>query len=255
MSCLDTFLPAWKAKKYAILDQRLFDAYNHPHRLGKIELRGKLDYTIDEREFTSPGTSADVYVFDLDFSQAADYTRILEENYPWGGAPAPTAPVAGEFVFYHIPWAPWTASIERVDTSAVAIGTVTVREYSRATTSDPWDLDATTTTDIDYRFTAVPSGGSYDGGGTVIFNSYFSGTHSTLLPSLNKSFAKDITDDSWQPESSYFATTFSDFLDTNNTADGGGHSGSISMTLHFTNLTAPKADFSDSANSQLEPTI
>jgi hypothetical protein len=215
--------------------------YNHPHRLAEISTSGSLSYIIDEREFTSPGNYAKLYDFDIDFSDMPAWTRLLwqKNGYPGIGS----VPVSnGEFGWLHRPLYFWRAEVVYGSTpSAVKIGTCTQTNYSRPTADDPWEEDSSDTTDIDgyFQFFLLSGGGggAFDGREglpcEISFSGSFDGTNSFKLPNLNALIERFPWDDPWASESAAFSDAFDDHLDTENAADGGGHSGSCSLELVF----------------------
>lgn len=225
--------------------------WNHPHRLASIDVSGTLDYTIDERDFTSPGLTANVYVFDLDFSGASGYTRIFEDKTPWRvnnltPDPAPAgAPAAGELILAHRPRRMWQAASVSTAPSAATIGTCTETAWSRPSVSDPWVEGASSTTDIDFYFSiAFSAGGEPDSQGrgdssdderlAINFGENFSGTNSFRLPALSGFVYRLPWNDSWASETTVFSDLFDDHLTAENAADGGGHSGTCTLSLDFT---------------------
>lgn len=219
--------------------------WNHPHRLEAIALSGTLSYTRDGRDFTSPGTSATRYLFALDFADANTYTRVWKANTPWDGIPSLDP---GQVIISHQPSFPWAMIFIDAATDPAVIGTCTEYEYSRPTTSDPWTLDDTTTTDISLALGLFAfGGGEPDSGGQgdgsddekveIQANLNFTGANNNLLPNLDTTSPHILRlpwEDSWASETTLFSDAFSDFITAENAADGGGHSGTCSLSLDFT---------------------
>jgi hypothetical protein len=220
--------------------------WNHPHRMAGIGISGDLFYVIDGRDFTAAGTSATRYDFSLSYASSAAYTRVFEPYFPWQGSTPPSGnPAQGEFLMIQR-----HASGEwKIDTrfgaatAAVVIGTVNTRVYSRPTTSDPWTEDSSTTTNISHRFGLFLSGGGDPDSGNystadaaralVTFNSFHSGTHSSLLPALGALVYRLPHEDAWASETAAFADLFAAHITARNTADGAGHSGTCTLSLNF----------------------
>jgi len=211
--------------------------------LAQIVLSGALSYTRDERDFTGAGTVATRYVFDLDYSLATPWNRVLVENQPWGALPVTLA--NGEFTMSHRPVYMWEVNAAYGDDPAdVVIGTCTATPYSRATTGDPWTAGTDVVTDVNYAIIFI----MYDGGlppsmgrGTdttpenVIIEMFegTSGTATDLLPSFYAQVLRLPWTAMWASESAIFSSIFSDFIAAANTADGAGHGGACSLAVNF----------------------
>lgn len=235
-----------KTRKDNILSESSTSVWNHPHRLRSIEVSGNLSYTIDQRSFSSPGVSAQTYEFSLDFSLAASWSRRFETNTPWYSGALPGGPLAtGQFYFGHTPEWFWEAFTQYGSSpSAVKIGDCVQTSYSRPTTSDPWTLGATVTTDVDFYFSAFLSlGGEPDSGGkgdesddekiVVAFLDSFTGANTSRLPDFSADVLRLPWEDSWASETAAFSDIFSDHIAARNAADGGGHSGTCTLSLDF----------------------
>lgn len=221
--------------------------FNHPNRLAGVSFSGLLSYVIDERSFTSPGTSASKYDFSLDYNASNIYTRIFEEYFPWAGDTPPAGtPAQGDFLMFQRQGAGmWSIdTLFGTDTSAVVIGTVDTKVYSRPTTSDPFTENSSTTTNISHRFSLFISGGGDPVSGnfstleaaktTTTCLSFHSGTHSGLIPELEGLIFRFPHEDLWSSETTLFSDAFTAHLALKNTADGGGHSGTCSISLNYT---------------------
>lgn len=263
---MSTVLLAFVRRKKRQIWAELSDGYfNYPNRLASVDLSGSLDYTIDGRDFTSPGLSASVYEFSLNFSLVGGYTRVFESRYPWLSSASPPSggPDIGEFLLFHRPRAFWYVFVDHGGTPADAvIGTCTKTDYTRLTESDPWVIDdGPADTDIEWSFSFslgknlfqfnggdAPSSGLDAGFGkgdgsddekiAVQVNMNPSGAHASLLPSFDVMNSEEILrlpwDDSWAAESAVFSDIFSTHLTDFNATDGGGHSGTCTISLDFT---------------------
>lgn len=246
------WLEQWKERK-----KNRFKAvwlyFNHPHRLSEVAMSGALTYVIDERLFVpEPATSAKVYEFDLGFAVVPAWSRLFYPKFPFDIEAPQNALAAGQFVLAHLPWRMWNfATVRGPGHLAVKVGTSTVSEYSRPSENDPWTLDTTATYDIEFFFDPTFSfGGDPDSDGRGddsadekaeirIENSGFGGPTSSRLPSFSEldtpyEIRRFPWMDAWASETDYFAWTFNDFLADRNAQDGGGHSGSCTMSLDFT---------------------
>jgi hypothetical protein len=237
-----------KASMASFLETRF---YNHPHRLPSVALSGALTYTVDERSFTahsSPvnGEVAYVFVFNLTFTGTAAYTRIFESRYPWISVPSGT-PAQGEFLISHRHGTYfWRFEIDSGPTlDPEVIGTVTRSKYVYS--SGAWGLDSVDAPqDITLQFTfSISGGGDPTSGGrdddsdderaTILVTPDLSGTYSDKLPEFGSTNVYRFPwDDPWASETTAFSDIFATHLITKNAADGGGHSGTCSMSLDFT---------------------
>lgn len=227
--------------------------FNHPDRLASVAIGGELSYTIDERDFTSPGTRAYVYVFSLDYDLFTPYTRRFEPNAPWAIHPMPSGALAeSEFSLYQrISSGTWKANPIYGPTKELeVIGTVSRTAYTRFTTSDPWVMGANLTEDLEagFRF-FIGGGGDPTSGGfnpdpvaraSFAFRHIVVGTGEISADPFIPFDIFTITvyrfpwGDFWENQAAIFVTKFADHLTAENTADGGGHSGTVSLTLTFT---------------------
>lgn len=244
-----------KTRKLRVIQFAQTYYFNHPNRQTGIEVSGSLSYTIDQRQFTifSSATSASVFNYSLDFSLADSYTRIMETRFPWrfnttSGVPSTLS--AGEFAWAHRPLSlMWSMNQAMAATGSVKIGDCTETPYTRTTTSDPWVAGTPITTDIDFRFTTTLTGGgeAFSGGKgddsddektSIGVGCFFTGTEAGLLPPLSVTNNTDILrlpwNDSWASESAVFSTMFNDWIVDQNLLNGGGYSGSCSLSLDFT---------------------
>lgn len=239
---LEEYFSFFKTKKNTIAGILKNSAYNHPNRIAKIATSGAISYTIDERDFASPGTSANLYEFDIDYSLANEWTRVFEPFYPWNGG-SPTALNQGEFLPAHAPATMFQFQTSYGTTpSSVIGGSVTRTPYTRATTSDPWTAGTPVTTDLDLQLTfTITGGGNTISGGydtdnsaraLITFFEAVSGTHASKLPSMGALIYR-FPWDTWTSETAEFATIFADAITAANAADGGGHSGTCSLSLDF----------------------
>jgi hypothetical protein len=244
MRDLETYLPDYKDKKAAVIDLLGQARYNHPHQIPGASVSGSLSYTVDERDFTAPGLSADLYVFDLSFGSASAWTRVFQERYPWLSESLPHALDQGEFTMAHRPIRAMFESVfsQGAALDYVTIGDVSVTHYTRALDTDPWTEGATDTNDIDFRFDFfVEDGGAPESGGkdagnddekcTLYFTPSFDGSNSSRIPEFYSEILRLPWTDPWASESAAFSTIFDDAMTARNVTDGGGHSGSCSLAL------------------------
>lgn len=249
-----------KAKKRDRWERRAYGWHNYPHSLAEIATSGSLSYTRDETHFTNASTSttASRYVCSLDFSLANPFTRVFEDQWPWKPSSANPYPLPsgdpgnGEFLMVHRPIFPWRleAPISDPLPSAV-IGDCTREFYTRPTTSDPWALDNTTTTDVTFGFyllmgaggdhyTGGRGAGGYDEKVIIQFDDDFGANNPGVFPPILPDFSTTDPDirrlpweDPWSSETAIFADIFSNHLVTRNAIDGGGHTGTCSLSLDF----------------------
>jgi hypothetical protein len=241
---MSAFWSLIKNKKSTLATSYRGYSYNHPQRLSQLGLSGTLSYTRDERDFTGILGVATRYVFDLDYSLATPWNRVLVEKQPWGALPVTLAD--GEFTMGHKPLYMWEVNAAYGgDPAEVVIGTCTATPYSRATISDPWTAGTDVVTDVNYKIIFL----MYDGGlppsmgrgtdttlekVTIEMFEGTSGTATDLLPSFYAKVLRLPWTATWASETAIFSGIFSAFITASNTADGGGHSGSCSLSVDFT---------------------
>ena len=219
---------------------------NHPHRIATVSTSGALTYTIDERSFApSPTLSASKYDFSLDFSLGDSWTRVYQSKFPWYSA-TPVALNQGEFCPSHVIKKPWKFDCDfGAYPNYATIGDCTRTNYTRALITDPWTAGTPVTTDVDFKFGFLLTlGGDPTSGGRGTgsdpekalfqFSDSWSGSYTNKLPNLYADVYRLPWVDPWASESTVFSTAFSAFLTAQNTADGGGHSGTCSLSLDFT---------------------
>ena len=250
MSLISRKNEEFKDKKENLINWAGQSRYNHPHRLTGISVSGSFDYTIDERDFTSPGTSADLYVYDIDFSLANSAERIFIDKFPWRGSTPPVEPDADEVVLAHQPLEGMWEIIPSYGANGIrptreVVGTLTVTPYTRPTTGDPWVAGTPVETDMEFSFGMFISGGGEPASGgrgddssdeetQITFSDSWIGTGASNLPDFGVVLGRLPWDDPWSSETAEFSTILSDFISAANTADGGGHSGSTTLSLDFT---------------------
>lgn len=244
------YISSYKERKFDMLTFLGRRFWNYPHGISGVELSGSLNYTIDGRDFTDPGLFAQKYEFSITMPVSLYWTRISPAKAPWENTSLPVSPAQGEFILAHNPLTPWSALLLRGTTpTAVKVGDRTYTEYSRADEADPWDEDSSVTTDINANYIPdIYAGGepliaAFKGGGRgdgspdekvrIDLNVNWSGTSSGLLPDFD-AIAEILRlpwVTPWSAETDFFDDHFSDHLTTKNTADGGGHSGTCSLSL------------------------
>jgi hypothetical protein len=236
------YYSAWKSKKNS-MGSSLKNSYsNHPNRLTALSTSGAIAYTIDGRLFTSPGTAASVYQFDVDYSLANPWTRLFQTRIPWNSG-LPTALSDGEFSLSHRPVMMWAFETQYgADPASVVGGSVTKTDYTRLTITDPWVAGSPVTTDLDLllSFTLGGGGDPVSGGydtdpaarALITFFNAISGTHSSKFPNMGANIYR-FPWDTWASETAEFSSIFAAHLSAKNTADGGGHSGTCSLSLDF----------------------
>lgn len=225
--------------------------YNAPHPLAEVALSGSLSYTVDERLFTSPPATAYVSVMSVDFSSAAAWTRINEDQTPFtllGGDGPSGRPADGNFLMLHSPQAPWEFFCSYGYLSGdVVVGDVVVDKYLWNSRTSSYDFDRTATYNVSMEWSLIISGGGHPASGgkdasadtektTIQIVAYLSGGGTgARLPSsgINVSFGRFPWDSAWTSETAAFGTWFDDFLDAENSDDGAGHSGTCSISADF----------------------
>lgn len=218
-------------------------SYNHPHRLAAVGLSGSVSLTVDTRAFDpAPISSASLTVYTLNFSTLATWIRVYAPELPQLiGTSEPVALAAAEFNLWHSPkyfWQFYTSFGTNPD--YLKIGTKKTTPYSKSGGS--WIAGTPVTTDVLCRFSFdITGGGTAVGGKDDTVDS----TKATISPSILMINAPDIPgfsqdvmrfpwDDPWAAETAAFSTIFTDHIAARNTADGGGWSGSCSLSLDFT---------------------
>ena len=233
-----------KKNSYSIFFADSF--FNHPHRIPKVAVSGTLNYTIDGRDFIpTPITSATKYEFSLDYSLSDPWIRVFQANYPWRTFAPPTILAQGEFTPGHRPHSPWEFRDTTGDPTDIAvIGTCTKTTYTRTLIIDPWTAGTPVVTDISHKFfPSISGGGDIFSGGRgagsdaektqIEYAESYDGAEYTRLPNFSDFIFRLPWDDPWASETAIFATVFSDFLADGNSTDGGGHSGTCSLSLDF----------------------
>lgn len=242
----DTLFPKIKEKKLAGWEYLAQTGrFNHPHRLSTIAMDGGISYTVDQRDYTAneDALSASSFVFSIDASQHPVYTRQFLDRCPLVGVVTLLNP--GDFAFLHNPGYCWGVLDETYDyPDETLVGTCTRTNWTRPSATDTWAEVDSTDTDIFMRFTFFVGdlGGDPNSNGKdeatpteLLVLIQFSGTYANQLPSFG--------DDSvyrfpwvleWEAED--YSPTFDEHLTTQNGLFGGGHAGSCSMRLVFTNL-------------------
>lgn len=252
MSTLETYYESRKIQKDVYFAAGVSsgtpgELWNHPQRMETVAVEGTLTYTIDERAFDPvPSTSATMWEFSLNMNTADDYTRDFLEKTPYNDDP-PSDPAVGHFTLMHRPFLfYWMLELDLIAHSTpVVVGTVTKTEYSRASAMDPWTQDASNDHDISlvWDWEVVTRGGDPTSGGRdashpaeVRANLTFSGTDSSKLPGMSTGLEeRDPWSDGWAAID--LSQPLTDAIADGNTDDGGGHSGSSSMEITFTDQT------------------
>jgi hypothetical protein len=246
-----TYYEGHKDKKSAISTFVRGARFNHPHRLKTVSLSGTIDYVRDERDFAinaspSNGDIAFRDTLDLDLSAASAWSRYFEEKCPFSH----TLDLAvREFALLHGPGFPWKFFQQiNFDPDFVVIGTITRENYTYNDTTSSWDLTSTDLPeDVECNFSfSVTGGGDPVSGGfdsvsaaeielTVDFD--YIGSYGSLLLGWGWGLIERLPwTEVWDPETDIFSDSFDLWVDDLNTATGGGHSGSCSMTLNFSNV-------------------
>ena len=258
MATLADYYSSIKGKKEYAAGIVNLNYSNHPHRLDKVELAGTLSYTRDERSFTinaSPpnGRIAYRYSASLDMSLNSPWNRVFLQNTPslvplYDAVLYPTYGKLNlrDFGFLHLPRYMWRAYFSNnSDTDYKNVGDVTVQQYTYSTSSSSWSLTSTSTSAIecDFVFSILDGGDPFSGGndGSSPFSISvfcgFTGSYAYLFSGMGQAtFERFPWSDTWSSESAAFSTAFNQIITDRNTADGGGHSGSCSMSTVFTNV-------------------
>lgn len=250
MANIATYLDKIKQKKQSIISSIGFSFCAHPHRLASVDISGTLNYVIDERDFSinaSPtnGDVAFVYTYSITATGIAGYTRIFSLKQPYSRSGVTLA--TGEFLMSQEPLARFWAALVDFGTlpDYETVGSVTRDRYIYASGTSTWDLDSSTSNDMDaaWDFDITTGGDEISGGKdddsadencTISFAMVWSGTHSAKLPSLSTAEIKRLPwVDAWASETSAINDAFTSFLTTRNAADGGGHSGTCTVSLDF----------------------
>lgn len=219
-------------------------------------MSGTISYTIDERSFTanaspSNGATASHFVFSIDLSSSTPWSRYFVENAPFLHSLPFTLSDERKIGILHNPQIPWRfftqpviAFLGNVD----VVGTVVRTVYTYDSETSSWNVTTTDpAADITFDFFAsITGGGDPISGGksgdvddnkaTIALITEFQGGYSGSLPVFNDEFLRLPWEEEWDPETTYFSDFFTTMLDDRNTDDGGGHSGSCSVSLNFTNV-------------------
>lgn len=226
-------------------------SFNHPHRLNGVSLSGTITYTRDERDFAinaspSNGDTAFKDSLNIDLSAASAWTRYFEENCPFSHV---LDLATREFALLHSPRYPWRFVTRiNLEPDFVVVGTITRENYTYNDTTSSWDSTTPEPAEdvlCDYDFSVTDGGDPLSGGFdltsaaeiilSVNFNSI--GSYGSILLGWGWGVIERLPwTEVWDPETDIFSDSFDQWVDDLNTADGGGHSGSCSMSLNFSNV-------------------
>lgn len=256
MATLADYYDVIKAKKSAISTFSRSCYSNFPHRLGTIELSGSINYTIDQRDFSSNssppnGHVAFKFVASVNMALVSPWNRVflskIPSLIPIYDSTYPTS-ILGlkKFGFVHVPQYPWRSLFTvNYNTDYKNVGSITVTEYTYSTSSSSWSVTNTSSSTVECDFSVfigdggdVISGGN-DGSSACGISSIcnFTGTDASILIGFGTAdFQRLPWDGTWSNESAAFLTEFNQIISDRNTADGGGHSGTCGMSMVFTNV-------------------
>lgn len=254
MATLADYIDNLKFKKQSAFTYITGLDFNYPHPLAEVVLSGTLSYTIDETQFTSKATALTAYKYEFDINDVTTipaWTRLFPDNTPLSSRPDEDN--EAEFHLYHRPDSMYTMFATYFNpTGTYIVGDCVRTRYTRAVDTDPWVADPPdAAVDIDgYLYFFVNSGGgspnsggkdatvspAFDGTPVSLDVSIdWGGTYSNLLPDFDLDAVERLPwDRTWDDVDT--SSEFNTFVSDNNTADGGGHSGSSSLTVEFNNL-------------------
>jgi hypothetical protein len=226
---------------------------NHPHRLPVLRVTGLVDIERDGRETAGTALDALKYVYAIDLSELPEWTRIYNENLPIiGTGDDPFSPNdsagAGEFYYLSYQQVPWRDSFYLGDgLDQVKVGERTSTNYERDTITDPWvQVGSDQVYDIYASFYPLgvfyKNGGDPVSGGRGLDNDENSVGWNITIDSNDsfpfRAFLGTVVyrlpwEDPWENESALYAAAMSDWIAEQNADDGGGWTGSTTMTLEF----------------------
>lgn len=213
---------------------------NHPHPLDSISLGGTIEISHDTRGHPTSLT-AERKEDSIDFGSLMVLTRKYFNKFPYvGGAPSAELLANEEFAmlkYFYYPYYVHPDGFRTSDGVTTTVGTSTVSEYSRPTSSDPWTLNATNTYDIECTFSLV----SMQGGGFVSPGNNtdceiaftINNANSRVAGIINITTTRETTDDSWADESDAITAELQDKIDTLNAALAGSASFSSTAAISF----------------------
>jgi len=235
--------------------QNAISVFNHPHRVAQISITGTLGYTIDERDFDGAENRsiADVFQFSLDVSPHPPWARVFLERTPRLGVLSIDDEEKGSFYLLHRPFYMWAIQYYRnpyAPEDDPNVGTCTRTRYERDV-NDEWQEESSDTSQIVLYFEPFygintsgghpQSGGKDDAHPTKFYPAFtFSTTegndYTSYLSFLDFQLVeRNPWDAEWGDED--YSGVFNDHVDLQNSEDydGGGHSGSCSIKIEFTN--------------------
>lgn len=237
----ESFFDFAKEKKNEVSNFFLLTAkFNHPHRLVEVNFSGSINLTIDSRLFAGVppqnGSSAYVQTITENYSLAPKWTRYFEDKCPIQHTVGPEIDKK-QFGLFHQPKYPWRFITDRSPISdPKKIGSISTSYFTYNNNS--WQLTQTDEQDIFYEF-----GLNIDSGGDPVSGGKAPDSQENMaridLPILNFIMPTDLFiyrppwDDTWDPEAAAYSTAFNDYVDAGNAANGGGYSGSCSVSLNF----------------------
>lgn len=252
MPTLAEYYEEFKEKKIsAVVASRAWS--NFPHRLGTVQLSGSINYIIDERGFTSysnpsDGSIAFKYEATLDMSLVSPWNRVFLTKIP-SLISEPESLGLRDFSLSHTPQYPWRAyygwDFDTYDYDYKNVGNIVVTEYTYSTTSNSWSVTNTSSSTVECDlFLYMDEGGDSLSGGNdgvsacnISANFSYIGDDAGWLNGLgNADFGRLPWDGTWAPESTAFSDSFAERLSLFNSLDGGGYSGTCSMSMVFTNV-------------------
>ena len=242
-----------KAAKKTFVDEYV---NNHPHRLSSIRLTGTYTYEFDGREVAGTALTAYKLNADVDYATLPAWTRVFGE-LPVIDTIGQTEVAGGaeglnEYEFYVAQdlFYFWRFYLVVSDIpEAVKVGELQTTFYERDSTEDEWVEISVETEDIEesgYPTVLATSpffngpGGHPVSGGKGSNNDensahlFYIFTGSSGPPfSLASGIYRLPWQDPWADESSVYTDAMTDWIAENNVFDGGGWTGSASVTLEF----------------------
>ena len=229
---------------------------NHPHRLSSIRLTGSYNFEFDGRVVAGEALTAPKINVDVDYALLPAWTRVygdLPVISPIGqvGGPEPTLNIGVNkfYVAQNLNYF-WRFYLVAGSLSEpVKVGETKTALWARDSEESEWFEAYTETEDImesGYPFVSVSFdsgiGGDPVSGGRGPDNAENSVDIGFALPSsgfpISTGYERPIYrlpwQDPWANESGVFAQNMQDFVDGNNDYQGGGCTGSSSVTLEFT---------------------
>lgn len=232
-----------KIRKSSIHNLLLNRKFNHPHRLNQISMTGSFSLIIDGRGFTAfppvVGSTTTLTEYDLDLAPVPSFTRYFENKCPISHYLSAELSSPRKIALLHQPRYPWRfIQNDRYEYEPTVVGTYKTTSFIYDGTN--WNQTSTTTSDHAFDFYVSIDGGGYlYSGGKVADSDAVKArillTHN--LPEIDTplEILRLPWQNTWASETAIFSNAFNAFIADGNAANGGGYSGSCSVSLNFVN--------------------